>query len=79
MEFLNDFLDNPSQSVEWRPELIFYYSAKLTRWGVSGLEQIGGINANVNEALRSLARLLEPRLATDWHTEDSRALVSKTA
>lgn len=79
LEFLNDFLDMPPLTVEWRPELIFYYSAKLTRWGVSGLEQISGISANINEALRGLVRILEPRLSAEWHTEDSRSLISKTA
>lgn len=77
LEFLNDLLDTPMESLTWKPELIFFYSAKLTRWGVAGMEQIGGINANINEALRSLARVLEPRLGVDWQSEDSRSLISK--
>ncbi len=79
LEFLNDILDEPPVEIDWRPELIFFYSAKLTRWGVAGLEQIGGINANVNEGLRSLARLLESRLGREWQTEDSRSLIARTA
>lgn len=79
LEFLNDLLDSPPSGLAWKPELIFFYSAKLTRWGVAGMEQIGGINANVNEALRSLARVLEPRLGVDWQSEDSRSLISKVA
>ncbi len=79
LEFLHGLLDSPSETLSWRPALIFFYSAKLTRWGVTGLEQIGGINANVNEALRSLARILEERLTRDWQTEDSRSLISKTS
>jgi len=79
LQFLNDLLDDPPSKIEWKPELIFFYSAKLTRWGVAGLEQIGGINANINEGLRGLARVLDSRLGRDWQTEDSRALISKTA
>jgi tetratricopeptide (TPR) repeat protein/GTPase SAR1 family protein len=79
LQFLNDLLDDPPTNLEWRPELIFYYSAKLTRWGVSGLEQIGGISANVNEAIRSLVRVLEPRLSREWHGEESKSLISKAA
>lgn len=79
LQFLNEILDNPPAEINWRPELIFFYSAKLTRWGVAGLEQIGGINANVNEGLRSLARVLEFRLNREWQTEDSRSLIAKTA
>lgn len=79
LEFLHGFMESPPEDLLWRPELIFFYSAKLTRWGVAGLEQIGGINANINEALRSLARVLEPKLGRDWHTEDSRSLIAKTA
>lgn len=79
LQFLNDLLDDPPTKLEWKPELIFYYSAKLTRWGISGLEQIGGISANVNEAIRSLVRVLESNLSRDWHSEESKSLISKAA
>lgn len=79
LEFLNDLLDSPPETLSWMPELLFYYSAKLTRWGVSGLETIGGVGANVNEAIRSLARVLESPLTRDWHTEDSRSLIARAA
>ncbi len=79
LEFLNDLLDSPPENLNWQPVLIFFYSAKLTRWGVSGLEQLSGVNANINEALRNLARILEPRLGIEWQSEDSRSLISRTA
>jgi tetratricopeptide (TPR) repeat protein len=79
LEFLNEILDTPPNIVPWRPDLIFYYSAKVTRWGVTGLEKIGTFNANINEALRNLSKLLETRLEKDWYIEDTRSLISKTA
>lgn len=77
LQFLNDLIDDPPRDLVWTPELIFFYSAKLSRWGVTGLEQLSGIAANINEALRSLARVIESRLGREWQTEDSRSLIAR--
>ena len=58
----------------------FFYSAKLTRWGVSGLEHIGsGLSENVNEAIRTLVCVLEDKLGREWYVEDTRALIARAS
>lgn len=80
LEFLNEILENPPAELGWRPALIFFYSAKLTRWGSAGLEHIGsGMSENVNEAIRTLVSILENRLEREWYSEDTKALISRAS
>ena len=65
LEFLNELLENPPDELGWRPSLIFFYSAKLTRWGSAGLEYIGsGMSENINEAIRTLGKVC--KTAAPW-------------
>jgi len=65
-------------STQWRPELISYYTAKRTRWGINGLEIINPSVLGASDALLALKRALEgPALERDWFTLQTEALVQK--
>ncbi|MGD9582948.1 MAG: AAA family ATPase [Lysobacterales bacterium] len=64
--------------VAWRPDLIFYYTAKRTRWGVNGLEVINVAISGVSDALLSLKRGIEGNiLEKDWYTASILQLSSR--
>lgn len=78
LEFLNGLLENPPVDLTWRPNVICFFSAKQTRWGANGLEQIGGVSSNIAEAARLLARLLEDRLDRSWFDTAARGVIDRT-
>jgi len=78
LEFLNGLLENPPPDLTWRPNVICFFSAKQTRWGANGLEQIGGVSPNIAEAARLLARLLEDRLDRSWYDTPARGVIDRT-
>lgn len=80
LEFLNNMIEDPPVGLIWKPHIIFFYSAKTTRWGVDGLEFIrGGLVPHVNESIRSFVRIFEPILGREWQSENTRSLVDKAA
>jgi len=79
LEFLHSIIESPPETLVWRPTLLVYYSAKQTRWGVDGLEQIGGVLPSVSEAVRSIVRVLEPALGREWLREDPRSLIDRAS
>lgn len=79
LEFLNNILTEPHDRLAWMPHFICYFSAKQTRWGVDGLEIIGSGRAFLDEAVRTLVKMLEGRLDKTWYSMDSRALTDRAA
>ena len=79
LEFLNDILESSYSQITWLPELMFYYSAKQTRWGVTGLEHLGGVAPSIAESIRNLVSILDDSNIREWMKEDSRSLIDKAA
>lgn len=79
LELLNDILSSTYSEIEWFPELMFYYSAKQTRWGVSGLEHLGGVAPSIAESIRVLISILDDSNIREWMREDSRSLIDKAS
>ncbi|KAF0215518.1 MAG: hypothetical protein FD174_4112 [Geobacteraceae bacterium] len=79
LEFLNDLLDSSFGGIEWFPQLMFFYSAKQTRWGVNGLEYLSGVVPSIAESVRSLISILDDSLGRDWMKEDPRPLIDKAS
>lgn len=80
LEFLNRMLSDPPEALIWRPSVIFYYSAKQTRWGLGGLEYIQGVVPSLSDAIRAMASvLLGSSVSRTWKTEEPRSLIDRTA
>lgn len=79
LEFLNDLLDSSFGGIDWLPQLIFFYSAKQTRWGVNGLEHLSGVVPSIAESIRTLISILDDSLGREWMKEDPRPLIDKAS
>lgn len=79
LEFLNDLLDSSFGGIEWFPQLMFFYSAKQTRWGVDGLEYLSGVVPSIAESIRTLISILDDSLGREWMKEDPRPLIDKAS
>lgn len=56
-------------NASWKPDLISYYTAKRTRWGIGGLEVINPATAGASDSLLALKRALEgPNIEREWFT-----------
>jgi tetratricopeptide (TPR) repeat protein len=66
--------------ITWRPEVITFYTAKRTRWGLDGLETIRAREVGVLDGALAVVRGFEvASLGRDWFTKDPDALIQKVA
>jgi len=79
VEFLHRLLEGKT-NVGWRPELITFYTAKKTRWGLQGLEQISAQDIGVADVALDIARMLTtPILDRSWFEKNPRDIIQKLA
>ncbi|EGH28969.1 hypothetical protein PSYJA_08308 [Pseudomonas syringae pv. japonica str. M301072] len=79
VEFLHRWLEGKTK-IEWKPEIITFYTAKKTRWGLSGLEQISVQEIGVADVVLDVARMLTtPKLERPWFEKEPREVVQKLA
>ncbi len=79
VEFLHRLLEGAT-GAEWRPELITFYTAKKTRWGLRGLEQISAQDIGVADVALDIARMLtSPNLDRSWFEKNPREVIQKLA
>lgn len=78
VEFLARLMDGRVVA-SWRPDLIFFYTAKRTRWGLEGLETINPAIAGASDIALSLARAIEGAVGREWYSLDSAAAISRVA
>lgn len=79
VEFVHRLLEG-TVSVGWRPELITFYTAKKTRWGLQGLEQISAQDIGVADVALDIARMLtSPNLDRSWFEKSPREVIQKLA
>ena len=79
VEFLHQLLERNSQ-VRWRPDLITFYTAKKTRWGLTGLEHISAQDIGVADVSLDIARMLtRPTLDRSWFEKSPREVIQKLA
>lgn len=77
LEFLHRMLEGTA-NVAWRPELITFYTAKKTRWGLSGLEQISAQDIGVADVALDVARMLtKPDLDRSWFEKNPKEIIQK--
>jgi tetratricopeptide (TPR) repeat protein len=79
VEFLHRLLEGKA-GVSWRPELITFYTAKKTRWGLQGLEQISAQDIGVADVALDVARMLTtPNLERAWFEKSPREVIQRLA
>ncbi|WP_202024778.1 tetratricopeptide repeat protein [Klebsiella quasipneumoniae] len=77
VEFLHRLLEGKTP-VEWRPDIITFYTAKKTRWGLNGLEQISAQDIGVADVALDIARMLtSPNLEKSWFDKSPREVIQK--
>lgn len=79
LEFLNDILDIPQRDHRFRPDIICFYSAKLTRWTENGVEHFRGRAPAIADAVRDIIRAIEDVLERSWFSYDPEPLVDRAA
>jgi len=77
VEFLHRMLEGTAD-VEWKPEIITFYTAKKTRWGLRGLEQISAQDIGVADVTLDIARMLtSPTLDKSWYEKSPKEVIQK--
>lgn len=77
LEVLNQLLDGRLEQVTWRPEIICFFSAKLTRWGPDGLIWLKGVAPPLDDAVRQLAAAYEEPNSREWQKLEGQGLISR--
>lgn len=79
VEFVHRMLEGRI-NIEYRPEMITFYTAKKTRWGLDGLELIRVGDVGVADVATLIPRALDGKpLDRSWFTKDADTLIQKLA
>lgn len=76
VEFLHRVMEGQIKT-EWKPDAIFYYTAKQTQWTVDGIKYIGVPRVGLSDALRAIVSSVEGSLSRDWFFADISTLANK--
>ncbi len=76
VEFLHRVFDRKVNTT-WRPDLIFFYTAKRTRWGINGLEIIDPSTVGASDIALSLAKAMEGTVGREWYSLDSAGAIGR--
>ena len=77
LEFLNRLLEDKVDLTKARPQIISFYSAKMTRWTEYGLIHLKSSAGAMDECIRELIRAFEPVLTKDWYEATEDRLIQK--
>ncbi len=77
VEFIHRLLEGKLQ-VDWRPDVITFFTAKQTRWGLNGLERISFHEVGLSDVAHTIVRALEgDALSREWYVRDTDRIISK--
>lgn len=77
VEFVSRMLEGRA-NVTWKPELVTFFTAKQTRWGVSGLERVSAQKQCALDVVFDIVRRFEGGVvARRWLTMDAPAALNK--
>lgn len=80
LEFAHRLLEGRLPELAWRPDIITFFSAKKTRWGIGGLERLSAESIGVLDLVRHMAMLLGPReLDPDWYKGNVKTVIDRLA
>lgn len=77
LEFLNNLIESKVDIEKPRPEVISFFSAKMTRWTDEGLVHLKGVSDAMDECIRELIKAFSPVLSKDWYEAQGDRLVQK--
>lgn len=77
LEFLHRVLAGELPDVLWRPDIICFFTAKMTRWTATGLKHIRGTAPAVVEAVRRVAHAVQERHPPEWYTAEPLEVINK--
>jgi len=79
VEFVHRLLDG-SVSSAWRPEMVTFYTAKKTRWGLDGLEFIRSSDGTINDLAAEIYRRLSGKSADlNWFNKSADSTIDRLA
>jgi len=77
VEFLQRLIEGKIDT-QYKPEMISFYTAKKTRWGLNGLEIINLSEAGISDVATHIARSLEGgNLDKTWYNKQPNELIAK--
>ncbi|WP_194868576.1 ATP-binding protein [Pseudoalteromonas sp. PPB1] len=77
LEFLNNLLEDKIAVEKSQPQIITFFTAKMTRWTDEGLEHLKGISGAMDECIRVLIMAITPVLSKDWYEAQGDRLIQK--
>ncbi|WP_273761763.1 hypothetical protein [Aeromonas hydrophila] len=77
LEVLNRYIEGSIEISEIKPTLLCYYTAKMTRWGINGLEHFTSITPLMDECVRELMTYFIPTLDKSWYSLSGEKLISR--
>ncbi|MCG9609725.1 hypothetical protein L1D41_08460 [Vibrio harveyi] len=77
LEFLNNLLEGKVAIEHPRPQVISFFTAKMTRWTDQGLEHLKGVSDAMDECIRELIKAFNPVLTKDWYEAHGDRLIQK--
>lgn len=79
LEFINQLLDSDLKLEGAPPQVICYYTAKMTKWTADGITYFTGIQPVLDDSVRELMLCMNDVLSKDWYTSSGRSLINKAA
>jgi tetratricopeptide (TPR) repeat protein len=79
VEFVHRLLEGKTKT-NWRPEMLTFYTAKQTRWGLKGMEVIRAREVGIADVAHTVVRSVEGKpLGREWFVSTPDALIQKLA
>lgn len=79
LEFIHNLLERPPTNLLFRPEVICFYSAKLTRWTEHGVQHFSALQPVLEDSARQLLYALHDNLDRGWWRTSGQALIDRVA
>lgn len=79
LEFLHDILEGGAADAEFLPQIICFYSAKLTKWTPDGLVHFRAVSPVLADAVRDVVSAIAETRTREWFAAKERAIVDKAA
>lgn len=77
LEFIHNLLERPPSDLRFRPDVICFYSAKLTRWTEHGLQHFGALQPVLEDSIRQMLYSLHENLGKEWWKVSGQGLIDR--
>lgn len=79
LEFIHGLLERPPSDLQFRPQVVCFYSAKMTRWTEHGIQHYTSLQPVIEDAVRQLLYALHDSLDKAWWKSSGEALINRVA